>query len=428
MITLDDLVVKEGNGKVILLNVKNGHWARMSKKSYDRFCYSEKNREAFTEFVEQKFGLLTEEKDQMRKSVYFAVTGRCNLQCEFCTMNSGPNVSVKDDLTVSEIKDMLIPKLQEIDPRKIVITGGEPLMRRDIFEVMEVFANAFERQRIVLQTNGLLLSPERVKGLADKIGVLEISIENIFDDEKLLMKMEKIFVAANEAGILLSLSFVVDQSSEKHLDEAIEICHKYHAVLTTRIITLVGRAREKNAGDRLLEEHNTLRIQLKIVRYLLEKEYFDDGLTGNYSGDIQPQRSCGAFGNVLAIHPDGTTFMCANFKDRQFSMGNVRQQTMAELCEDLKHKTESPELEEKFCVDKIKMCEECWVKYFCSGPCAAEVAENGGVPELVDNKCLSRRALLQYCMFYYDKKKSKKENLQFLVRYIEEILDGVREV
>ena len=57
-------------------------------------------------------------------------------------MNSGPNVSVKDDLTVSEIKDMLIPKLQEIDPRKIVITGGEPLMRRDIFEVMEVFANA----------------------------------------------------------------------------------------------------------------------------------------------------------------------------------------------------------------------------------------------------------------------------------------------
>ena len=291
MITLDDLVVKKGNGKVILLNVNNGHWARMSKKSYDSFCYSEKNREAFTEFVEQKFGLLTEEKDQMRKSVYFAVTGRCNLQCEFCTMNSGPNVSVKDDLTVSEIKDMLVPKLQEIDPRKIVITGGEPLMRRDIFEVMEVFANAFDRKRIVLQTNGLLLSTERVKRLADKIGVLEISIENIFDDDKLLMKMEKIFVSANEAGILLSLSFVVDQNSEKHLEEAIEISHKYHAVLTTRIITLVGRAKEKSAGDRLLEEHNTLRTQLKIVRYLLEKEYFDEGLTGNFLGIFSPKEA-----------------------------------------------------------------------------------------------------------------------------------------
>lgn len=428
MLTLDDLIVKEGNGKVILLNVKNGHWVRMKKDTYDRFCYSEKNREALEKYVENKYGLLNEEKDFMRKSVYFAVTGRCNLQCEFCTMNSSPYVSTKNDLTANEIKDMLIPKLQEINPRKIVITGGEPLMRRDIGEVLDILAMAFDKQRIVLQTNGLLLNPELVRGLADKIGVLEISIENIFDDKKLLSRMEEIFTTANETGVLLSLSFVVDQNSEKHLEEAIEVCHKYHAVFTTRIITLVGRAKQNNVSDKLLKEHNTLKIQLKIIRYLLKKEYFDEGLTSNYSGDIQPQRSCGAFGNVLAIHPDGNTFMCANFKDKQFSMGNVRKQTMKELCEDLRNKTESPELEEKFCVDKIKMCENCWAKYFCSGPCAAEVAENGGVPENVDSKCLSRRALLQYCMFYYDSKKSKKENLQFLATYIEEILAGIRTV
>ncbi|MCB5640418.1 hypothetical protein LIP89_18945, partial [Erysipelatoclostridium ramosum] len=85
---------------------------------------------------------------------------------------------------------------------------------------------------------------------------LEISIENIFDDLKLQKKMESVFEAANEADVLLSLSFVVDQNSEKHLEEAIEICHKYHAILTTRIITLVGRAKENNAGDKLLEEDN----------------------------------------------------------------------------------------------------------------------------------------------------------------------------
>lgn len=198
MLTLDDLIVKEGNGKVILLNVKNGHWVRMKKDTYDRFCYSEKNREALEKYVENKYGLLNEEKDFMRKSVYFAVTGRCNLQCEFCTMNSSPYVSTKNDLTANEIKDMLIPKLQEINPRKIVITGGEPLMRRDIGEVLDVLAMAFDKQRIVLQTNGLLLNPELVRGLADKIGVLEISIENIFDDKKLLSRMEEIFTTANE--------------------------------------------------------------------------------------------------------------------------------------------------------------------------------------------------------------------------------------
>ena len=171
MITLDDLIVKEGNGKVVLLNAKNGHWVRMRKDKYDMFCCSEKNRKVFEELVEKKFGLLGEEKGQTRKSVYFAVTGRCNLQCEFCTMN------------------VLIPELLKVGPRKTVITGGEPLMRKDILEILDAFCHSFEKQRIVLQTNGLLLNADWVKKLADKIGVLEISIENIFDDLKLQKKM-----------------------------------------------------------------------------------------------------------------------------------------------------------------------------------------------------------------------------------------------
>lgn len=179
MITLDDLIVKEGNSKVVLLNAKNGHWVRMRKDKYDMFCCSEKNRKVFEELVEKKFGLLGEEKGQTRKSVYFAVTGRCNLQCEFCTMNSGPYVSTKNDLNIDEIRNVLIPELLKVDPRKIVITGGEPLMRRDILEILDAFCHSFEKQRIVLQTNGLLLNADWVKKLADKIGVLEISIENI---------------------------------------------------------------------------------------------------------------------------------------------------------------------------------------------------------------------------------------------------------
>lgn len=139
MITLDDLIVKEGNGKVVLLNAKNGHWVRMRKDKYDMFCCSEKNRKVFEELVEKKFDLLGEEKGQTRKSFYFAVTGRCNLQCEFCTMNSGPHVSTKNDLNIDEIRNVLIPELLKVNPRKIVITGGEPLMRRDILEILDVF-------------------------------------------------------------------------------------------------------------------------------------------------------------------------------------------------------------------------------------------------------------------------------------------------
>lgn len=171
-----------------------------------------------------------------------------------------------------------------------------------------------------------------------------------------------------------------------------------------------------------------LKIQVKMIRYILEKGYFEDRLLDNYSSAIQPKRSCGAFGNIIAIHPDGTIFMCANFKNLQFSMGNIRKNSVEDICDDLNKKMENPDLEKKFCVDKIKMCQNCWAKYFCSGPCAAEVEENGGNPESVDNKCLFRRALLKYSMFYYERNKSKKDNLSFLAQYLEDVLDETKKV
>ena len=310
MLTLEDLVVKAENGKVILLNTTNGHWARVSKEKYNEYCSSPEKQKIFEEFVNDRFGLLKEEKDLKQKSVYFALTGCCNLQCEFCTMNSGPQVSTKHDLTLEEIRSVLIPKLMQINPRKVVITGGEPLMRRDLFEILDLFSQAFEKKCIVLQTNGLLLNEKFVEKLADKIGTLEISVENLFDDKKLLEKVENIFMAANKNDIVLSLSFVVDQNSEKYLEKAVELCHKYQAYLTTRIVTLVGRAKENNKNDKVIQERNALKIQVKMIRYILEKGYFEDRLINNYSSAIQPKRSCGAFGNIIAIHPDGTIFMC----------------------------------------------------------------------------------------------------------------------
>ena len=147
--------------------------------------------------------------------------------------------------------------------------------------------------------------------------------------------MERLFVCARQFGIQLSFSFVVDSASKKYLYDAIELCHKYGAALTTRIVALVGRATKNNKNDDILNEKNTLQVQYDIVSYLINKGYYEDTLTGCYSGSLQPKRSCGAFGNILAIHPDGTTYMCSNFKEKRYSMGNIRQKDMEEICKNL---------------------------------------------------------------------------------------------
>ena len=126
MKTIEDLVVCEGNGKVLLLNTSNGHWARMNKERFEQSVSFPDKKLELEKYLQEKFQLLEADMDFSAniRSVYFSVTGRCNLNCAFCTMNSGPDVSVENDLSLDEITAMLIPKLEKINPLKIVITGG----------------------------------------------------------------------------------------------------------------------------------------------------------------------------------------------------------------------------------------------------------------------------------------------------------------
>lgn len=352
---IEELEKIEGNGKVILLNTDNGHWARMSKEWYNRSIQTVEEKEKFGQMLEERFGLLGEgvEKSHSIKSIYYSMTGKCNLNCEFCTMNSGPHVSTENDLTLSEIRNNLIPKLQKLNPRKVILTGGEPLVRKDVNEIIQSFSEVFGREKIILQSNGLLLTVEQLRKISGDIGILEISIENIFENPKLQEHMEQFFKCANELGIRLSLSFVVDSKSRKYLYDAIELCHKYEANLTTRIVALVGRAVENSKNDSILEEQNTLRVQYDIISYLLKRRYFEDILVGAYIGNLQAKKCCGAFGNILAIHPDGSTLMCGNFKHKKYSMGNIKTKSMEEICKDLDEKLSDVAYEAEFFVDKF---------------------------------------------------------------------------
>ena len=419
---IEELEKIEGNGKVILLNTDNGHWARMSKEWYNRSIQTVEEKEKFGQMLEERFGLLGEgvEKSHSIKSIYYSMTGKCNLNCEFCTMNSGPHVSTENDLTLSEIRNNLIPKLQKLNPRKVILTGGEPLVRKDVNEIIQSFSEVFGREKIILQSNGLLLTVEQLRKISGDIGILEISIENIFENPKLQEHMEQFFKCANDLGIRLSLSFVVDSKSRKYLYDAIELCHKYEANLTTRIVALVGRAVENSKNDSILEEQNTLRVQYDIISYLLKRRYFEDILVGAYIGNLQAKKCCGAFGNILAIHPDGSTLMCGNFKHKKYSMGNIKTKSMEEICKDLDEKLSDVAYEAEFFVDKQKMCSGCDVRYFCSGPCAAEKAEND--LKNMQKKCFSTKIMLRYAMFYYDTKRSVEENLKVYQKYLEGFL------
>ena len=101
--------------------------------------------------------------------VAWELTGACNLRCTHCRASAG--MVSDDELTTAEALSF-IDSLAHHRPL-LIMTGGEPLMRADLFELV---AHARERGlRCVLSTNGTLLTPELAARIRES-GIRRVSI------------------------------------------------------------------------------------------------------------------------------------------------------------------------------------------------------------------------------------------------------------
>ena len=92
--------------------------------------------------------------------VQYAVTRKCNLHCRIC--NSNLSRSQETDLTLPKIRRLALI-LKNMKVATVVLTGGEPFLRDDIIEILNLFKDAGLEVRF--QTNVFLLTP----GLAARL-------------------------------------------------------------------------------------------------------------------------------------------------------------------------------------------------------------------------------------------------------------------
>ena len=105
--------------------------------------------------------------------VVWDFTHKCNLSCKHCYSDSG--ATRETELTTKEALDV-VDQLADFGLTALAFSGGEPLIRRDFFEVA---GHAVKRGLYVsVATNGTLLTKENVKKLKQaKVNYVEISID-----------------------------------------------------------------------------------------------------------------------------------------------------------------------------------------------------------------------------------------------------------
>lgn len=111
-----------------------------------------------------------------------SLTDKCNLRCRYCMPQQGINHIPHEEILTFEEIVQLVRLLAGLGVKKIRLTGGEPLVRRGIVNLISLLKNIPGIKEICLTTNGILFS-EMAAGLkAAGLSRVNISLDSLSDD------------------------------------------------------------------------------------------------------------------------------------------------------------------------------------------------------------------------------------------------------
>ena len=101
--------------------------------------------------------------DQFGRTVRYlrvSVTDKCNLRCVYCMPLEGLDWLKREEiLTYEEIAEV-VRTMAGMGLERVRITGGEPLIRRDLSDLVKMIADVPEIEDLSLSTNAVLLADQ----------------------------------------------------------------------------------------------------------------------------------------------------------------------------------------------------------------------------------------------------------------------------
>jgi cyclic pyranopterin phosphate synthase len=137
-----------------------------------------------------------------------SITDRCNLRCSYCMPESG--VSKQDHAEILRYEEIirLVRIAVSVGISKVRITGGEPLVRKDVLSLCENISRVPGLRSLSLTTNGVLLSDFAVGLLQAGIRRINVSLDTLKPERFAKIARKDLFsqvwagiMAAVDAGI-----------------------------------------------------------------------------------------------------------------------------------------------------------------------------------------------------------------------------------
>jgi len=153
---------------------EDGVWMEKECKDHGKFeGFIEKDVNLYKQMMNDK------EEEIPFKTVTMPITHKCNLNCKFCFV---PKRDLREK-TTEELKEEIRKVIRQTDALGISLSGGEPTLKEDLFELVKFISDEYPSKYTVILTNGLkLVDPDYVKKIKES-GASVLFSFNGFNDK-----------------------------------------------------------------------------------------------------------------------------------------------------------------------------------------------------------------------------------------------------
>lgn len=268
-------------------------------------------------------------------------TKRCNLLCKHCYRESGPDADIQGELTTEEGKT-LIGQIKNAGFRLLILSGGEPLMREDIYEMV----STAKQVGLVpaMGTNGTLLSADvarelmdrGLKGIAISVDSMEKEYHDDFRGHAGAFDLTQTGIDnALAAGLRVQINLTLTEKNQGEFHKMVD-CYEKRGVHAIHPFFLVPTGRALSMEDEGLREQ----AYFTMIREILEKQKTSSlELKPTCAPQFMPMakemgiaqrftRGCLAGTAYCCILPQGEVHICPYLP---VSAGNVRENPFEDI-------------------------------------------------------------------------------------------------
>jgi len=310
------------------------------------------------------------------KDLFLEVTLRCNARCEHCGSSCGDKIQT-DEISADELKKALKDIADKYDASQILlnVTGGEPLVRKDLFDIMRYATSLGFRWGMT--SNGMLINDDIInKMIETNMETISISLDGLKETHESFRRVPNSFdrIIANVKKLqqvpsikIVQITTVANKKNLHELEDVYNLMKELN-VISWRVINVDPIGRAKNNNDILLDkddykylfnfikekrEENLMNVEYGCSHYLgvdLEKELRDTYFI------------CTAGLYVASILSNGDIFICPDvLRRKEFIQGNIKTDNFVDVWE---NKFKIFRTENR---TKCSKCEKCSNWKYCCG-------------------------------------------------------------